>query len=258
MEPGDSTRKLTVNGIERSYLLHIPPGVDSLQPVSVVFVFHGQGERPADIQLLTEFNEVADKASFLLIYPEGVGLAWKIGVCCGEAAEKKVDEAAFIRQILSDVGTIASVDPKRIYATGFSNGGLLVYQLACEMSDVFAGIAPVAGALLYSPCQPKQPVSVLHVHGLADATVPYTGGGILDTPPVEQVIDTWVKLDSCTGAVQVDHPIEIVTHSVYASCQSGTTVELYTIDKGGHSWPSKYVLPISQIMVDFFNAHPKQ
>ncbi len=150
------------------------------------------------------------------------------------------------------------MDPKRIYATGFSNGGLLVYQLACEMSDVFAGIAPVAGALLYSPCQPKQPVSVLHVHGLADATVPYTGGGILDTPPVEQVIDTWVKLDSCTGAVQVDHPIEIVTHSVYASCQSGTTVELYTIDKGGHSWPSKYVLPISQIMVDFFNAHPKQ
>jgi polyhydroxybutyrate depolymerase len=258
MEPGDSTRKLTVDGLERSYLLHIPPGLDSSQPVPILFVFHPQGGTTLETEIFTGLVEIADQANFLIVYPEGIGLSWNVGSCCGEAADKKVNDSAFVRQILSDLGTLVSADPKRIYATGLANGALFTYKLACEMSDVFAGIAPVAGILVTSPCQPKQPVSVLHVHGLADNTIPYSGGGILDTPPVEQVIDTWVKLDGCTGAVQVDHPIEIVTHSVYSSCQSGTAVELYAIDKGGDDWPSKYVLSISQIMWDFFAAHPKQ
>ena len=248
LEPGDSTHKLTVNNQERSYSLHVPVGMDNSQPASVVLVFHGAGEQPTEMQQAT---------GFLVVYPEGLGLTWNAGICCGYAVENKIDDTAFVRQIVSDLETITNVDPKRIYATGFSNGALLVYQLACQMSDVLAGIAPVAGLLVYSPCQPEQPVSVLHVHGGADTTAPYAGGGDLNLPPVEQGISTWVKVDDCDNSPKVETVQDIIKHTSYPSCQAGTAVELYLIDLGGHNWSTKYVMPASQIIWDFFAAHPK-
>src|SRR5215216_7507861 len=147
LEPGDSERQLTVDGMERSYLLHIPPGVDMDDPSPLVFAFHGAGSDPQEMASASEFSAVSDEAGFILIYPVGLEQTWNAGSCCGSAVEKNIDEAAFVQQILADVEGIAKVDPKRIYATGFSNGGGMVYRLACEMSGTFAAVAPVAGSL---------------------------------------------------------------------------------------------------------------
>ena len=256
IQPGDSERKLMVNDLERSYLLHIPPGLNSQQPVPVIFAFHGISESPFQMQSVAEFDDIADLANFLVVYPRGVGGSWNTGEAGpGSAIAQNVDELAFIRQMLSDLGTITSIDPKHIYAVGFSQGGALVYRLACDMSDTFAAIASVSGPMEYSACQPSQAVSVIHVHGLADTFVPYSGGGSYDLPPVEQGIATWVQLDDCTGSAQVEKPTNIITHTAYAACQAGTAVELYTIDTGGHAWP--YGWPASEIVWDFFAAHPK-
>ena len=182
-------------------------------------------------------------------------------MCCGYAVVNSVDEAAFIRQILSDLGMIARIDPKRIYAAGFDNGAMLSYRLACEMPGTFAAIAPVAGVLLYyGPCQPQQPVSVMHVHGLSDTDVPYAGGGLpgfgAEYSPVAYGIATWVQLDGCTRSAQVAKEGS-VTHAVYAACRAGTAVELYTIDGLGHMWPSLLGTHVSKIIWDFFAGHPK-
>lgn len=253
LEPSDSARKLTVNGVERSYLLHIPPGLDGLHPVPVVFVFHGFFQTASAISF-TGFNDMADKDGILVVYPEGLDLSWNAGDCCGYASDNNVDETSFVRQILSDLETIASIDPKRIYATGFSNGAELAYRLACEMSDVFAAVAPVSEAIL---CQTEGPVSVIHVHGLKDTLSPYGGGGPDNAPSVEDVIATWVQLNGCNSSPQVENLENGITHTVYASCQSNTAVELYTIDSGDHAWPAKDVWPGSQIIWEFFAAHPK-
>ena len=170
------------------------------------------------------------------------------------------DEAAFVRQMLSDLETLASLDPRRIYAVGFSNGAMLVYRLACEMSDTFAAVAPLAGTLFYTPCQPQQPVSLVHVHGLEDTVVPYAGGGDLisgGVPSVEQGIATWVQLDGCSRAAQVEQQEGGITHTAYTSCQSGSAVELYTVQVLGHGWPSMAEFPASEVIWDFFVAHPK-
>jgi polyhydroxybutyrate depolymerase len=257
IQPGDFERKLTVNDLERSYLLHIPSGLNSQQPLPVVFAFHGRTGTPKEMQTVTRFNIVADLGNFLVVYPEGIFRTWNAGDCCGYAMNHNVDEQAFIRQILADLDTIATIDPKRIYAVGYSNGGMLAYRLACEMSETFAAIAPVAGALVYSPCQPQQAVSVIHVHGLADTSVPYAGGTPHDFPPIEQVIANWVQLAGCTGSPHVESLVNIATHTTHTSCQAGTAVELYTIDSLYHGWPSKKELLISQIIWDFFAAHPK-
>lgn len=257
LQPSDSTRTVTVDGVERSYLLHIPPGLDSVHAVPLVFAFHGAGEQPEILQLSSGLDEVAANSRFVLVYPQGMGNTWNGGTCCGYAVENNIDDNAFVREMLSDLGTIVSIDAKRIYATGFSNGGILSYRLACEMSDVFAAIAPVAGTLTHSPCEPEQPVSVLHVQGMADRVVPSEGGGALDFPPLEQVLATWVDLNGCTGSATVDNPIEKITHSAYATCEAGAAVELYAVEAGGHAWVSKYVFPMSQTIWDFFAAHPK-
>jgi polyhydroxybutyrate depolymerase len=261
LQPGDSERTLTVDGQERTYLLHIPPGLDKGHPVSVVLIFHELEASAEDASLLTHFDDIADKNGFIVGYPNGLGGSWNAGGCCRYAVEKNIDEIAFVRQILSDLGTIASLDPKRVYAAGFSNGGMLSYRLACEMSDTFAAIASVSGDLFYNPCQPQQSVSVIQVHGLADTIVPYNGGKgtylpNVIFPPVEQGITTWVQLDGCTGSPQVEKQ-DIITHTVYSSCNAGAAVELYAIEVGRHEWPSKYVWPASQAIWDFFAAHPK-
>lgn len=258
IQPGDSERKLMVNDLERSYLLHIPPGLSSQQPVPVVFAFHGLSLTPSHMQRTAGLDDVADLANFLVVYPRGVGGSWNTGEeGPGFAVAQNVDEPAFVRKMLSDLDTIANIDPKRIYAVGYSQGGALVYRLACDMSDTFAAIASVSGPMEYSTCKPTQAVSVIHVHGLADTLVPFSGGGGYDLSPVEKGIDTWVELDNCTGSAKEEDEINGITHITYASCQAGTAVELYTIDSGGHTWPFENVMPASGVIWEFLEAHPK-
>jgi polyhydroxybutyrate depolymerase len=256
LQPGDSPRTLIVNDLERTYLIHIPPGLDGIKPVPVVFAFHGNSNTPSEMQRVTEFNSIADAGHFIVIYPEGTG-GWNVGKgCCDYAGQNNIDDIAFVRQILSDLTTIASVDTKRVYATGVSGGAAFVFRLACEMSDVFAAVAPAAGFHLFSPCQPQQPVSLIEVHGLADTLVPYSGGGEFDAPSVEQTITEWARLDGCAKPAQIEKQ-NTITHTIYASCDADAAVELYALEAGGHIWPSKYIWPASQVIWDFFAAHPK-
>jgi polyhydroxybutyrate depolymerase len=266
LQNGETPHTLKVNGQERTYLLHIPPGINRSQPVPVVFTLHGYDNEVyfeiSDLQNMTGFNDIADKSGFILVYPSGISGVWNTGTCCGVAVENNIDEVGFFRQILLELGETITFDPKRVYATGFSLGGMMAFRLACEMSDTFAAVAPVAGALVFSPCQPLQPVSIMQVHGKHDTSVPYIGGlggfmtGTITFPPVEETVAKWAKLDGCdTAATSTQEAI--ATHTSYVGCKNGSSVELYTIDGMGHNWPSQYVMPISQMIWDFFKTHPR-
>ncbi len=265
IQPVDNVQTLTVKGMERTYFLHVPSGLNDQQSVPLVFVFHGFQESSDFARTYSGLDNIASANGFAVVYPEGSGdssaRSWNAGGCCGYAKQNNVDESAFVRAIIQDVGMIVKIDPKRVYAAGFSNGALLSYRLACEMSDTFAAVAPVAGVLVNSPCEPSQPVSLIDVHGMTDTVVPFDGGGFnpgtgQPFPPVQESVATWTKLDGCTGAAKVEHN-GLVTRTAYELCAPGTAVELYTVSGIGHNWPSPYVVPISQIIWDFFAAHPK-
>ena len=148
----------------------------------------------------------------------------------------------FFRQLIKDLTTIITVDPKHIYATGLSNGTIMSYRLACELADQIAAIAPVAGTQNIDACQPGQPVSVIHFHGTADTHAPYDGGvGLKSLPtlnhtPVKDSIAFWVNQDGCPAHPATEHSGYII-HNSYTPCQQGTAVELYTIEGGRHTWP---------------------
>jgi polyhydroxybutyrate depolymerase len=257
----DAQRTLTVGGVSRTYFVHVPAGLDAQQPVPLMFMFHGYQQNGKYARMYTGFDGIADAKGFIVVYPDGSGasdtLSWNAGTCCGEALLNNVDEAAFVRAILADVKTTASVDSKRTYAVGFSNGALLSYRLACTMSDTFAAVAPMSGVLTYTPCQPEHPVSVIHVHGTKDLSVPIDGGGAgLQFPPVKDSLATWAKLDNCSGPEHVAKN-GVLTHTTYGTCAPGVAVEFYTVDGVGHVWPPVEAAPVSEIIWDFLASHPK-
>ncbi len=263
-EAGESVRTLTVGGLERTYLLRLPPGFRR-SALPLVLVFHGLQMSAESMMAVTGFNSVADTGGFILAYPNGTGPAgafsFNSGLCCGAAWKNNVDEAAFVREVIADVSRLTPVDPARIYAAGFSNGAMLAYRLGCELSDTIAAIAPVAGNLAFGPCRPRDRVSVLHIQGASDASTPYDNTEIEpDTHPyylsVRGSVAFWASADGCSG-----YPAEelegAVSHAAYSGCAAGTAVELYTLTGLGHLWPSDGTFPASQTIWDFFAAHPK-
>ena len=266
LPPGNSKRALTVGGIERKYYVHVFPGFDPAQPVPLVLAFHGYSHDGEIMISYSGLGKVADSAGFLAVFPDGYDpggqLSWNVGNdCCSETAALGTDEAAFVREILADLQTLATIDPKRIYATGYDIGALLTYRLGCEMPDTFAAIAPVAGLLVFDPCRPSEPVSLLHVHGAEDQFFPLEGpvSNPFDDKPFPAVlsgVETWVAADGCPIPPQVEGD-GATTHTVYAPCQRGTAVEVVVVNDNGHRWPADFLWPAAQRIWEFFADHPK-
>jgi polyhydroxybutyrate depolymerase len=245
--PEDSEHVVMVGEVERSYLLFIPPGLTTEQAVPVMFAF--TWGTPSEMKTTTGFYRIAEKYGFIVVYPATLRGSWNNGT----SGMKDVDDYGFIEAILSELGSTVNIDPKRIYAVGASNGGEFVYRLACDMSDTFAAIAPVGSSMTFdNPCEPTRAVSIIHIHGLADETHPFEGGGFMNFTPAEDGIETWVALNSCTDSVIQEGEGRGVMETIYSSCQDGAIVELITIDNLGHEWRAQSTETIWM----FFAAHP--
>jgi polyhydroxybutyrate depolymerase len=276
---GEITRTLTHDEIERSYILYMPASVNWSQPVSLVFVFHGGTGNAESAIYMSGFHEVADQNGFIVVYPNGTGrlsdnklLTWNGGTCCGYAQEKNVDDVGFARAIVTDLQSLANIDAKRIYATGMSNGGILTQRLACEATDVFAAVAPVAGTLNFPQCNPSQPISVIEFHGTGDQHIPYDGGTgpeslvNVDFASVQGSVGFWTSFNGCASQSQTNS-FDDIQHEVWTGCRASTSVELYTVINGGHTWPGSAGRPdadqptqtisASQLIWEFFSSHPK-
>lgn len=240
---GDSS--IVVGGHVRSYELFVPvdkPGM------ALVVALHGGLGTGKKMEIETKLDAIAAREQFVVVYPDGIGNHWVDGrPGIGEAG---VDDVAFIRALVDDIASRYSIDRKRVFATGISNGGMMSYRLACDAADMFAAIAPVAGNVdvaIAPACHPKQPVSVLAINGDADPIVPYGGGGVSKTrgDVLGAIASTQLfsTADGCgPAAAPVDEPDvdpgddSRTRRSVYA-CAPPIGVELLTIVGGGHTWP---------------------
>jgi polyhydroxybutyrate depolymerase len=161
--------------------------------------------------------------------------------------QKKADDVAFISKLLDDLGAAVKVDSKRVYACGMSNGAMMCYRLAAELSERIAAIAPVAGTIAIAESKPARPVSVLHFHGTKDGFVPFAKASgktprFVRFKGAEESALAWVKLDGCretpkTDILSKDGDEMKVTRQTYAGGKDNTEVELIVIEGGGHTWP---------------------
>jgi polyhydroxybutyrate depolymerase len=178
-----SAYQVSAAGLERTYYLHVPPGAPADRSLPLVLVFHGGSGSPANIERETRFSELADREGFLVAYPEGYQKSFNDGRGVSDipAQRDQIDDIAFVTGLIDDVAKKRRVDPKRIYATGISNGAMMSHLLGAKLSTKLAAIAPVAGSLaepLVSDFEPTAPVSVLMFFGADDRFVPYGGGEV--------------------------------------------------------------------------------
>jgi polyhydroxybutyrate depolymerase len=180
---------------------------------------------------------------------------------------------AFLRALVAEVTTRYRVDADRVYATGHSNGMIMGYRLACEAADVFTAVAGQAGTLGIDVCAPAPGVSLLHIHGDADANLPIDGGrgdGIsdVDFPSPRTGVRAFAAADGCdvTEMVTSDGP---ATTQRWTACDDGAVVEFVTVAGASHAWmgapaPARPGAPepfadydSSYAVVSFLLAHPR-
>ena len=237
---GTTTGSLEHEGVTRTYRLHVPDGIEG-GSVPLLVALHGGGGSGQQFASSSQWDAVADAEGFVVVYPNGTGRipTWNAGECCGAAARDDVDDVGFIDELIDELSATLPIDQGRIVATGHSNGSTMSYRLACEMADRIVAIGVQAAPLTYEPCEPTEPVSLLHVHGAKDANVPIDGGegsGIsgLNWPSVEEGVDTIAAADGCEPEPDVES-VDGTTRSTWTRCDD-SEVELVVVAEGAHGW----------------------
>jgi polyhydroxybutyrate depolymerase len=259
---GDSVESLAVAGVTRQYRLHIPPIYQQGRLAPLVINLHGYNSNAEQQEQLSRMSVKADSAGFIVVYPEGLGdpQSWKFG----DRAEGQAD-VAFIHDLIQHLQGQFSVDPRRIYVTGISNGAEMSYRLACDLAATIAAFAPVAGGYPpFTDCKAPRPVPVIAFHGTDDQLLPYEGKPPL-LMPVHDWAASWAARNSCAAASTVSFQQGDVTEETWGGCRDGADVALYTISGKGHSWPGSSMparitthdINATDVIWEFFAAHPK-
>jgi polyhydroxybutyrate depolymerase len=233
-------------GIERSYLLSLPDPAPT-KPAPLIVNLHGSGSNASQQAAYSTLAVKGPERGFVVVTPNATGQPQQWDVY----GTPKVDDVAFVDDLLADVATRACIDPTRTFAAGLSSGAAMSSLLACEQGDRFRAIAPVSAVIFFPPvCTKGPPVSVIAFHGTDDFVVPYAGGPIFGAggsvvyPGVAAGMSGWATRAHCAPNPQSTAVTAHVTLEQWTGCATGTTVELYTINGGGHTWPGAFPVPL--------------
>ncbi|MFZ1291168.1 MAG: T9SS type A sorting domain-containing protein [Melioribacteraceae bacterium] len=272
------------NGIWRTYLTHLPLqyNYSEEKKYPLVLVLHGGFGNAYNIEEQSQFSNKADTAKipFIVVYPEGVKSSlnistWNAGGCCGYSANTNIDDVDFISSLLDTIENKYKIDENKIYASGLSNGGMMSYRLAAELSNRIAAIAPVASVMVNENIfEPEKQIPIIHFHSFLDDSVPIEGGlgdgaANYDYPPLDSVLNVWADLNSCNNIDTIYNEVGEYLYKTWTQCKDEKNIELYVTYDGGHSWPGGTVPRIgadqvsekinaTDLIWDFFLKRPKE
>lgn len=253
--PGRYEIRIRHGGQQRMALIHVPRSWTPAVTSPLVMALHGGGGGAIYQADDARYGLVSksEQSGFITVFPNGISPArsgmlatWNAGNCCARARDEGVDDTGFLRAVVTDVRRRTSIDARRVYAIGMSNGGMMSYRLACEASDVFRGIMAVAGTDNTRSCQPASPVPVLHVHARNDDRVLFDGGAgrafrdeamVTDFTSVPATIDKWMKLNHANATARRVLTVDGATCERHDAAAGGAPVQLCVTETGGHSWP---------------------
>lgn len=239
-------------GRTRRYLIHDFSGG---RPAPVVIAMHGGGGNAENAVNMTQFDAVARRERFIMVYPEGTTrqeggrlMTWNADHCCAFAMEADIDDVGFIGKVIDGLVASGRADPQRIYATGMSNGGMMSHRLGRELSAKLAGIAPVVGAVFGGEAPPQAPTPAFIIVGADDTVVPGAGGPLQlravlgnrsaadkDTAPAIAQAEYWAKANGCGEAKTTT--TAAATTMTWTGCSSGADVVYHVVANNGHAWP---------------------
>lgn len=248
LAPGDDVDlELEHDGRTRRYNIHVGQSVDPTRPAPLLLNFHGLNNSPRIQEAFSGMKAVADQEGFVVVYPQGLGASFNAGSCCGSSASSNVDDFGFSLATIDDVAKRVCIDDRRIYATGFSNGGYMSNLLACRAADVFAAIAPVAGAMGVTDCEPARPMPVIGFHGTSDFIVPYRSG--------VDAIDGWRARNGCSDAAEREDYGNSYCER-WRDCDGDVEVQFCSLAGWNHLWPNGATsIPASPRLWEFFTRY---
>lgn len=251
--PGNYGRKMVFQELDRFYEIHVPASYKPGTPMPLVLVLHGGGGNPSVVRYQSGMSEVADRGNFIVVYPAGTGsmfndrfLYWNSGAKSKNKRQQTVNDVAFLAAVLDDVAKFFTIDTKRVYSTGISNGGQMSFRIGSELYNRIAAIAPVEGHRVPGEFfqGPPGPLPIIMFHGKQDPYIPYDGGSSPDTSnfeacamkPAPEVAQIWAKHNGCDLANPSVTKRDNATSTAYRCKPSGEVI-FWSIDDGGHTWP---------------------
>jgi polyhydroxybutyrate depolymerase len=232
---------INIGGNTRSFIYYTPTSWNTNQNVPLLIVMHGLTQTGAGLMDITQFNLIAEQNNFIVVYPDGENFAWNANMNVTVSTSNDIE---FIEALATEFQNNFGTDPLKQYLVGFSNGGFMCHKLACESSMCFAAIASVSGNMsdtTYSNCQPQFQPAIMHIHGTADAIVPYNGGAGTGVS-VAQCIEKWRTVLNCdptptTINMPNNNVFDLSSPQRYSYLNGTNDLELIKIEGGGHQWP---------------------
>jgi len=254
-----SLHYLTVEGkTTRQYFLVAPDSYDPRTTLPILIGLHGINGSPASFRDQFLFGALASEYKYVGIFPLGWGdevnsnPTWNSGSCCLSAMVANINDVEFIQAIIQEVKKNYFVDESRIWAVGFSAGGMMAYKLGCDLASVVTAIGVVSGTLMQDPCNPVAPISIIHLHGELDDAIPVLGGGQYSTPPIRAGVLTAAGIFGCTPTLDSPNEINAIETSAW-SCSYGTDVHLSVYKGIEHEFLRSW----SYELVNFLISHPR-
>jgi polyhydroxybutyrate depolymerase len=236
------TQSIVHNYEEREYLIYVPNSYNENTNHPVLLNFHEFGGNAKDyIEYESDFREIAEREEMILIYPQALLFSGFSVWNADPFAEENItssDDIGFVEIILDNLKETLSIDPNRIYATGFSNGAMFAYALACFTEGLIAGVAAVSGLQLnFEDCAPSHPMSVLIAHSTTNDVIPY--GGSSDVASVNETVLFWTSVNQ-TATVAEESNLDLGDETVwlynYPNGTNGAQVLHYKVENGKHEW----------------------
>lgn len=258
--------------------LRVPRSYAKETPSPLLLVLHGYGSDGASHAQMFDIGELLERDRVVVVAPDGTPDAkgnrfWNAVPACCDFDHRGPDDVAYLRAVIADVRARYTIDPRRIYAVGHSNGGAMALRLACDAADVFASVSSLAGPFYTdtASCKPSAPVAVQLFHGTNDKVVPYDGGllpiAAPTNPPTLGVARTasfFTASNGCkaagedAGARDLDlaRPDDETRVTRWNGCRDGAGVELWTVAGMGHA-PSRPSPAWPRYFYGFLSSHPK-
>ena len=260
-EPGEDTKAKTVGAgttgtvklDSRPFKLHVPRSYDPAAKVPLVVLLHGYTSESAEAESYFKLTAESDRRGFLYALPEGTldqrcELYWTARVACCDFLGGGAHDSTYLSRLVETVKAGYSVDPKKVYFIGHSNGGFMSHRMACDHADLVAAIVSLAGMVTSKPeqCKPSRGVTVLQIHGTMDETISYDGGlnGGRPYPSAPDTVAFWRKQNGCgdqpeasVAPLDLERGIEAAETTVSrykTGCRDGSRVELWSIKDGKH------------------------
>ncbi len=240
-------------GVPRTFYTYVPPSYDPAIPMPLVVALHGRPGNAGGIALIMDWNRIADRYGFIVVYPEGIRQGWNSARGVRGFEDSGLDDARFLSDLIHDLSLDLNIDQRRIYAAGFSNGGYMAQRLACERPEQYAAIAIVGATFnpyLQQFCD-GDTVPIIFIHGTEDVSIPWEGlfqaaGGyrIYNSLSAPDSMVFWVERNDCDDRFQFDQLPQLgqsagtsVDVYRYDDCAYGHAVHFYVVRGGGHNWP---------------------